>query len=207
MFTMLFVCADNICRSALAEVLMRQLLFDRLGPVSLEQFDISSAGFRALSGAGMHPDTRVALTALGEPVYQQAGTFVARQLEAGMVQAADVVLTAEEADRPYVAWAAPDAVKRIFTLRRFARAAAAANPQALPAGPVERAHTLVPAAAALAPVTRPARAAEDSVPDPMGGPPALHLAAADVVFHAVATIVDVVAPLPVISGESGRPSA
>jgi protein-tyrosine phosphatase len=192
-FNLLFVCTGNICRSAFAEVLCRQLLEDRLGPEARRVFACSSGGLRAVTGARMHPETRDVLALWGRPLYRAAGDFVARPLRPHMVRWADLILTAEDAQRGDIAWNAPDASRRLFTMRRFGRIVRELDPTRLPADPLERARAVVAAAAES---REPVRADQDTIPDPVGLPPSEHLVAADLIFDVVGSFIDLVAPAP-----------
>ena len=192
-FNVLFVCTGNICRSAFAEVLCRQLLADRLGPVAPRLISCSSAGLAAVVGSGMHPQTRELLKMWGPWPFHAARSFVARPLRPHMVRWAELILTAEDDQRIAIAWNEPEATEKLFTMRRFGRIAVALDPKELPGEPAGRARALVHEAAAS---TEPVDAAADSIPDPVGRPQQAHLRAADLVFEAVAGFVDAVAPLP-----------
>lgn len=190
-FNLLFVCTGNICRSAFAEVLCRQLLDDRLGPDARRLFACSSAGMRAVTGAPMDPYTRDVLALWGHPVYQEAAGFTARPLRPHMVRWADLVLTAEDAHRTEIAWTSPEVVRRLFTLRRFGRILRGLDPTRLPADPLPRAQAVVQAAAGS---REPVQPELDAIPDPIGLPPAEHLAAADLTFEVLGLFVDLIAP-------------
>ncbi len=190
-FNILFVCTGNICRSAFAEVLTRQLLVDRLGLTARRSFAVASAGLHAVAGSGMHPQTRAVLAYWGWPVYEEAGSFVARPLRAHMLRWADVILTAEEAQRAEIRLGAPETTGRLFTALRFVRIGRGLSPDELPPDPVLRARALVLLAARSG---EPVRPAQDTIPDPMGRPAAQHLRTADVVFEAVGSLVDLMAP-------------
>ncbi len=192
-FNVLFVCTGNICRSAFAEVLSRQLLLDRLGPHAAKAVEFSSAGIRAVAGAGMHPQTRNALAMWGDPLYDRAGAFRSRQLQPHMIRWADLIVTAEEAHRSQIAWTTPEIQPKLFTMLRFARILHDITPLELPVGPAERGRALV-AEAAAARGRYGAEPNADSVPDPVGGSDQQHQRAADLIFDAVGTLVDAVAP-------------
>jgi protein-tyrosine phosphatase len=194
-FRTLFVCTGNICRSAYAEFLARQLLVDRLGPAALDQFSFSSAGVRALVGRPMHPDTRVALAPWGYSAYKMAGEHVARQLGKDDITAADLILTAEEAHRPIVAWISADALPKMYTMRGFASICAIADELLLSSDPLDRAVELVESARWIHASLRPFAGGEEPVPDPIGGSARDHLLAADLVYEVVAAVVDTIAPL------------
>jgi protein-tyrosine phosphatase len=107
--TILTVCTGNICRSPLAE----QLLRARLDPAV---FTVSSAGTMAMVGDPMDPDAAEQSRLLGG----DPDGFVARQLRGGLIVASDLVLTATAAHRDGIAADYPRAVGRVFTLAEFA---------------------------------------------------------------------------------------
>ena len=108
-FRVLFVCIGNVCRSPVGE----RLLASRLPP---DRFDVSSAGVGAMVGYAMSKYAAVELRAYGgDPT-----GFAARQLTAGMVEAADLVLTATRELRSQVLAEVPGALRRTFTILEFA---------------------------------------------------------------------------------------
>ena len=76
-----------------------------------------SAGTAALVGSGMDAPSALALKELGGDPAGHAG----RRLSAGLVDAADLVLTAETKHRSAVLGFEPLAFRRTFTMREFAR--------------------------------------------------------------------------------------
>lgn len=115
-FTILTVCTGNICRSPLAE----QLLAARLGAAGVP-VTVTSAGTGALVGRAMPPEAaELSLRYGGEPAEHRA-----RQLTAGMVEQADLVLTASREQRGEVVSLFPRASRYTFTLAQFARIASA----------------------------------------------------------------------------------
>jgi sulfate adenylyltransferase len=114
----LFVCTANICRSPYLELRARQLL----GPDS--GVEVSSAGTHGFDGSPVS-DTMAAEFAL-------RGTgvdgFRSRPATAEMVDAADLVLTAEAAHRTRLLEDRPAAFKKIFTLGQFVASAEAVDP-------------------------------------------------------------------------------
>jgi protein-tyrosine-phosphatase len=118
-FRVLMVCSANQCRSPLAEHLLRH----SLRPLGLDWI-IESAGIRAHSGRSMHRLTARTLEDRGLSV----GDWSTRRLTAGMVDEADLILTAESAHRSAVVTLAPHALPRTFLLLQFARLASAADP-------------------------------------------------------------------------------
>jgi protein-tyrosine phosphatase len=165
-FRVLHVCTGNICRSPLAEHLMRDGLHKRLG-ADADRFVVESAGTWGHTGSPMET---YALSTLR--TYDVDGSaFAARELVAEHVVAADLVLGATREHRAAAVVLHPRAAARTFTLREFARLAAAVDGAALPAGdPVERARALVLAVAANRGLVPPQRPGDDDVDDPYQAP-------------------------------------
>jgi protein-tyrosine phosphatase len=108
-FRVLFVCIGNVCRSPVGE----RLLAARL---PADRFDVSSAGVGAMVGYAMSKYAAAELRAYGgDPT-----GFAARQLAPGMVEAADLVLTATRELRSQVLAEVPGALRRTFTILEFA---------------------------------------------------------------------------------------
>ena len=165
-FRVLHVCTGNICRSPMAEHLMRDGLRKRLGD-DAERFVVESAGTWGHTGSPMEP---YALTTLSS--YDVDGSsFAARELVAEHVVAADLVLGATREHRAAAVVLHPRAAPRTFTLREFARLVGQVDPASLPAGdPVERARALVAAAAAHRGLVPPPRPRDDDLDDPYQAP-------------------------------------
>ncbi|KHK99335.1 hypothetical protein LK09_03135 [Microbacterium mangrovi] len=114
---MLVVCTGNICRSPLAELLLRE----RLAPLGVR---VHSAGTGALVGRGMARESqRVAREHGIDPAH--AAAHRARALTDDMVTRADLTLTMTTDHRTDVIGRAPSALRRVFTVREFAALAAA----------------------------------------------------------------------------------
>ncbi len=113
--TILTVCTGNICRSPLAEVLLRQ----RLEPLGVR---VHSAGTHALEGHGM-PEEALELVTQGGADSAIALAHRARYLVEPYVADADLVLTMAREHRSAVVKMMPAALRRTFTLREFARLA------------------------------------------------------------------------------------
>ncbi|MHA6797159.1 arsenate reductase/protein-tyrosine-phosphatase family protein [Pseudonocardia bannensis] len=192
-FRLLFVCTGNICRSPFAEILTRHLLIGRLGGRAAADFDIRSAGLRAVVGHQMHPDTRDELMPWRLDG-AAAERFTARQLRSSMIRAADLVLCASRRHRSAVVEREPAALATAFTVREFARLVEGVDPGALPLHPVQRAHAVLIAARDRRGIVPPVPAEEDSIPDPMGKSLDAHHEAAARITASVQVIVDVIAP-------------
>ena len=126
-----------------------------------DAIDVTSAGTGALVDEPMQPFALQALQALGVT----AAEFAARDVDAAMLVASDLVLTATRQHRSLVVSAEPSVVRRTFTIKEFARLAASLDGDAVPtpAALVERVagqRGWLPAVSA----------AEDDVADPYGSP-------------------------------------
>jgi len=111
-FTVLVVCTGNICRSPLAEQLLRAR-FDAAGlPIT-----VHSAGTMAVVGHDMTPQAAAISRELGG---EGEGHHSARQLTEALVESADLVLTATRQHRHEVVAMHPRAVRYAYTLTQFA---------------------------------------------------------------------------------------
>jgi protein-tyrosine phosphatase len=114
-FRLLFVCTGNICRSAAAERLARQVIGELPGGRTAA-IEVGSAGTRAVVDGAMHPfSAGVVRNHGGCP-----DDFAARQLRPAMVAEADLVLTMTREHRRVVLGMEPRALSRTFTLREAA---------------------------------------------------------------------------------------
>lgn len=175
-FSILAVCSGNICRSPLAEQLLRAGLSGVDGVV------VASAGTSAMVGEGMPSEARALSARFGAT---DAAAHVARQLDEQLIHDADLVLGLAREHRRAVVELVPAATRRTFTLREFGHLAASvtdddldhvASPFARPAfaEPVEANGTLgrrlrdaVTAAASLRSVVEPFAFPDDAdVVDP-----------------------------------------
>lgn len=109
-FRILTVCTGNVCRSPLAEQLLRAELADL-------EVEVTSAGTEALVGRPM--DERAAR--YSEQFGAITSTHRARQLTVEHLRDADLVLTAAREHRRKVVETLPRASQFTFTMREFAR--------------------------------------------------------------------------------------
>lgn len=79
----LVVCTGNVCRSPMAEVMIRH---------HLAGVRVASAGLAAMEGCPIDPCAERALAARG----LSGGSHLARQVDAGLLDAADLVLAMEK---------------------------------------------------------------------------------------------------------------
>ena len=106
------VCTGNICRSPIAEQVLRARL--KAFGVSAE---VHSAGSRAVIGHGMTPEAEfVARRYCGLATIHEA-----RQLTQRLVASADLVLTATREHRSTVVGLHPRAARYCYTLNQFSR--------------------------------------------------------------------------------------
>lgn len=181
-FTVLVVCLGNVCRSPLAEHLLRMRVGELLadGGAGVQ---VGSAGVRALVGQPMDAQAAAELERLGG----DGSAFRARQLTGELAAGADLVLTATRGLRSRVLEEAPRALKRTFTIRELA---AIVGSPLFAEQPVEGTEALVAAAASW----RGSVTVEDyDIADPIGRSPEFHRGVAEVLDADCAVIARAVA--------------
>lgn len=149
-FHVLYVCTGNVCRSPMAELLLRSWAAPDADVV------VTSAGTAALVGAPIDHASASILGQLGIDPMRHRG----RQFEAAMALQADLVLTAEVGHRDTVMTAAPSAFRRTFTMKEFARLARRVEPG--------EPRSVVELAARARGTGTPTAGRDDDVPDPFG---------------------------------------
>jgi protein-tyrosine phosphatase len=161
MTTILVICTGNICRSPIAEGLLRDALQHRFAEGAPE---VSSAGTSGLEGSGAMPESVQAAAELGIDI----GDHVARRLSTAMAEGSDLLLCMSKEHR-HIAAAASDHGDRAFTLKEVVRLLESLPAAAADAGPeilVERI-----AAANLARVRGAVPVSyDDDIADPLGQP-------------------------------------
>ena len=125
MASILVICTGNVCRSPIAEGLLRAALERRYHDRAPE---VSSAGTSGWEGTGAMPES---IEAAGERGVDISG-HVARRLTRGHVLDADLVVAMAEEHRDAVARALPEAAGRTFTLKELVRLLEALPPPAAP---------------------------------------------------------------------------
>lgn len=121
--TILTVCTGNICRSPMAEVVLRALL----EPLNVR---IHSGGTHALVGHEMtEPAQALAVDAGARS--SDAAAHAARFLVEPMLLGADLVLAMTREHRSHSVKMMPSAVRRTFAVREFARLASAVSTEDL----------------------------------------------------------------------------
>lgn len=177
-FRVLMVCTANICRSPLAEHLLRRAVEDDVAGSPTPEVVVRSAGTQGWDGAEMDPAAAAQLQRLGgDPT-----GFLATSLQTTYCEAADLILTATLAHRATVLQEVPQALKRTFTLLEFAHLVEHNEHVRSAAGDPRE---LVSRAAA-------ARGAAElelyDVPDPYGANAGFHTETANLVDQAVRAI-------------------
>jgi protein-tyrosine phosphatase len=176
-FKVLFVCVGNVCRSPLAQSLLRLRLQEQLGEPS-KRVEVTSAGVRAMVGRPMDDMAAAELARLGG----SAEDFSARQLTEPVADRADLVLTATKELRSRVLEEAPAALRRTFTITELAalvQGESAESPESLVRGAAQRRSS--------------AQVEEYDVPDPIGRGEDVHREAADLIDASVTTIAEALA--------------
>ena len=114
--TVLIVCTGNICRSPMAEMLLRA----RLGDLGVR---FHSAGTHALVDHAMDAQSRELALGAGATA-TDADAHRARLLTETHLRDADLVLAMSREHRTHAAQLLPEVLRRVFTIREFARLAA-----------------------------------------------------------------------------------
>lgn len=187
-FSILTVCTGNICRSPLAEQLLRA------GLAQWPDIFVASAGTASLAG---HPMPEQAQSLSREFGGAHPELHTARDLMPSHLREADLVLALAREHRREAVQMFPKALRRSFTLREFARliegvtdadlaAAAALDPSDHPG----RLAVLVEVAASRrGMIVPPAHPDDDDVTDPFRRSDAVYRASADQLVPAVNVIV------------------
>lgn len=171
-FSILVVCTANICRSPLAEHLLRRALAE--APGNQPEFEVVSAGILGWVHAPMDPLAAAELRRLGG----DPGEFRSQSFRAVDAIAVDLVLTATLEQRAAVLQEVPEVLRRTFTLLEMANLVSEV-PQVH--GLVGAPRELVRQAAAYRGT---ANLALYDVPDPYGHGPRAHRATADLIHRA-----------------------
>jgi protein-tyrosine phosphatase len=184
----LVVCTGNVCRSPLAERLLRVRLGERLGERS-DRVVVGSAGVRALAGNGMTAEAAAQLRGLGG----DDAAFVSRQLTVDLLDGVDLVLAATRQHRSEVVSRSPKVLPRVFTLRELHRLLLDVDLEDLPDDPADRLRELVALARRRRGFVPPVEEGEDDVIDPYGGSVGDYAATTQQIVPAVEFLVAAIA--------------
>lgn len=137
-FRVLFVCTANLCRSPMAELLLRQELLDRWGPYRARRWAVRSAGVQARVGFPIHPLARQTMVERGhlsaavQRFTDQRGRWLDEFRSGGisvdLLTGADLILTAAREHRSALVSVAPAALKKSFTIAQMATLLTVAGP-------------------------------------------------------------------------------
>lgn len=193
-FRILHVCTGNVCRSPIAERLTRHELRKRLGSGGATGIVVESAGTWGHEGAPMEANAAAVLTEYGA----DTDGFTGRELLDEHVVEADLVLTATRDHRAQVISMGHAAGLRTFTLKEFTRLVQAIDPATLPedGGVIERARSLVRAAAALRGWLLAPSPEADEVYDPYGAPITVFRNCGEEIYHALDPVVTALTGVP-----------
>ncbi|WP_240135021.1 arsenate reductase/protein-tyrosine-phosphatase family protein [Streptomyces sp. MUM 178J] len=196
-FRILHVSTGNVCRSPITERLTRHALSNRLGDRLTGGLIVESAGTWGHEGAPMEANAEIVLADFGA----DASGFTGRELLDEHVIRADLVLTATRDHRAQVISMGHSAGLRTFTLKEFTRLVRAIDPATLPDprdGVVQRARSLVQAAAALRGWLLAPNPDADEVHDPYGAPITFFRSIGDEIQQALDPVVTA------LTGVAGR---
>ncbi|MFW6381120.1 MAG: ribose 5-phosphate isomerase B [Bacillota bacterium] len=112
MAAILFVCTGNTCRSPMAEYIFKQLLKER----GLTDWEVVSAGLRALPGLEANSLTRSVLSEIGVDVSDHSTT----PFESTRADRFDLILTMTAAHRQLLLEQYPELAPRVFSLKEVA---------------------------------------------------------------------------------------
>ena len=114
---LLFVCTGNTCRSAMAEVICRQVLMKKLDCKTLDEFDklgyrVSSAGTMAVSGTSASAGAMAAGAKMGLDLNSHRSTA----LSASLLDEMDLIFAMEKSHRETILSTCPDVVDKCLLL-------------------------------------------------------------------------------------------
>jgi protein-tyrosine phosphatase len=164
MAAVLVVCTGNVCRSPVAEGLVRATLRGRFGASAPT---VASAGIAGWEGSRADPNSIAAAAEAGVDISSHRG----RRLRARDAEDAALVIAMAREHVEAVVELAPSASERTFTLKELVRLLEAApSPGRHDGGPVELLADRVAAAASLRSSGFAGNPFDDDIADPLGLP-------------------------------------
>jgi protein-tyrosine phosphatase len=177
----LHVCTGNICRSPMAELIMRAELDRSYGAASVRVVLDGAGTYAGHAGEPIHPPAGAVLRDLGI----DSSEFRAQPLTRSAVDAAGLILVATREHAHRVVTVAPEAADRTFPLLDLAELARRRTPELETSDPALRLRGLRD----LARTGIRAPSAESDISDPFGEPVPVYEAAARQISQAVRAIV------------------
>lgn len=163
MASILVVCTGNVCRSPIAEGMLRRDLAARFGDGAPL---VASAGTAGWEGSPAMPESVVAAAERGVDI----AAHVARRLTSHHVRAADLMVAMATEHRKRIARAVPEAAGRTFTLKELTRLLEALSPQGGGAAAPDSWLQRVAEADALRRSRTGSRRGDEDIVDPLGLP-------------------------------------
>ncbi len=114
MASILVVCTGNVCRSPIAEGVIRSLLVDRFG---VEAPSVASAGTTGWEGSPADPGSVAAAAELGVDISGHRGRLLTEE----QLDASELVVTMGAGHRDRIVWDVPRLDSRTFTLKELVR--------------------------------------------------------------------------------------
>jgi protein-tyrosine phosphatase len=171
MASILVVCTGNVCRSPVAEGLLRSALEDRFGDLAPS---VASAGTMGWEGEPAQRGSVVAAAALGIDIAGHRGRLLRRD----EAEEASLVLAMAREHREAVVALAPAAAERTFTLKELVRLLEGLPPAVDDGDPGARLGSRVAQASELRRSAFPGNPYDEDVADPLGMPAIVYEAVA-----------------------------